>query len=188
MACRSISTSTANHRLYYPGDNVTLKPSKNRDELCYPFIYEHSYLCDFEVATDELCNHVGAIIGQLPDGNDDIAADLDQLQPLIYHLNGSIRGRLAISDDEQQWLLERYHDYQKEIANNINGFVLPRGPAPTPQLHLARSAAKKAIRLMVRIDEEGIVVPDILHHFCNLLCNLFFVLALCLNHRSGFIE
>ena len=167
---------------------MTLKKPTNRDELCYPFIYEHSYLCDFEVATDELCNHVGGIIGLLPDNGHDIATDLEHLQPLIYHLNGSIRGRLAIEEPDLQWLLARYHHYQKEVADTINGFVLPRGPAPSPQLHLARSAAKKAIRLMVRIDQEGITVPDILHRFCNLLCNFFFVLALCLNHRAGFVE
>lgn len=167
---------------------MTLKKSPHRDELCYPFIYETSYLCDFEVATDELCNHVGGIIGLLPDGSDDIATDLDRLQPLIYHLNGSIRAQLALEKADLQWLLARYHHYQKETAGLINGFVLPRGPVPAPQLHLARSAAKKAIRLMVRIDAEGVEVPDILHRFCNLLCNFFFVLALCLNHRAGFIE
>jgi len=167
---------------------MTLKKSKSRDELCYPFIYEVSYLCDFEVATDELCNHIGAIIGLIPETSNDIANDLDQLQPLIYHLNGSIRGRLAIAENDQQWLLERYHHYQNEVEGKIDGFVLPRGPAPSPQLHLARSAAKKAIRLMVRIDQEQIELPDILHRFCNLLCNFFFVLALCINHRAGFTE
>jgi len=167
---------------------MTLKKSPHRDELCYPFIYEASYLCDFEVATDELCNHIGAIVGLIPDGNGDIAADLDRLQPLIYHLNGSIRARLALEEADLQWLLARYHHYQQETAGLISGFVLPRGPLPAPQLHLARSAAKKAIRLMVRIDTEGIEVPDILHRFCNLLCNFFFVLALTINQRQGFIE
>ena len=167
---------------------MTLKKPTHRDEICYPFIYEASYLCDFEVATDELCSHIGSIIGVIPESSRDITSDLDLLQPLIYHLNGSIRGRLAIEEDDIQWLLERYHAYQNEVKGEIDGFVLPRGPVPTPQLHLARSAAKKAIRLMVRIDQEGIEVPDILHRFCNLLCNFFFVLVLCLNHRAGFIE
>ncbi len=167
---------------------MVLKKSKNRDELCYPFIYEASQLCDFEVATDELCSHIGGIIALLPEESTDIVADIDRLQPLAYHLNGSIRGRPAIEEGDLQWLLERYHHYQTLLKGRIDGFVLPRGPVPVPQLHLARSAAKKAIRLMVRIDEEGIEVPDILHRFCNLLCNFFFVVALCLNQRAGFIE
>ncbi len=167
---------------------MTLKQPRSRDELCYPFIYETSSLCDFEVATDELCSHIGAIITLLPEKSRDISRDLEQLQPLIYHLNGSIRGRLAIDEADLKWLLARYHNYQQAIAGKIDGFVLPRGPQPSPQLHLARSAAKKAIRLMVRIDKEGIEVPDILHRFCNLLCNFFFVVALCLNQRAGFTE
>ncbi len=167
---------------------MTLKKSNNRDELCYPFIYESSYLCDFEVATDELCSHIGGIITLVPSEHEDIATDLDQLQPLIYHLNGSIRGRLAIGEADLQWLLARYHHYQQETAGTIDGFVLPRGPLPSPQLHLARSAAKKAIRLMVRVDEEGVEVPDILHRFCNLLCNFFFVLALTINQRQSVTE
>ena len=38
-----------------------MKAQRN-DELCccYPFIYETSSLCDFEVITDELCGHIGA--------------------------------------------------------------------------------------------------------------------------------
>ncbi len=167
---------------------MTLKRSKNKDELCYPFIYETSYLCDFEVATDELCSHIGGILTALPESYTDISADLNKLQPLVYHLNGSIRGKLAIEEDDMQWLLTRYHHYQSLIAGQINGFVLPRGPAPVPQLNLTRSAAKKAIRIMVRLDEQGKNVPDILHRFCNLICNFCFVLTIYVNKQSGFEE
>ena len=167
---------------------MTLKRSNNKDELCYPFIYEHSYLCDFEIATDELCSHLGVILALLPEDFTDIAQDLDHLQPLIYHLNGSIRGRLALEETDIQWLLARYHHYQKLTAGRINGFVLPRGPLPVPQVNLARSSAKKAIRLMVRLDQEGVTVPDILHRFCNLLCNFFFVLTLYINQKLGIAE
>ncbi len=167
---------------------MTLKCSNNKDELCYPFIYETSYLCDFEVATDELCGHIGAILTLLPQQFSDVYADLDILQLLAFHLNGSIRGRLAVTEDDLAWLLQRYHHYQALTRGCANGFVLPRGVQPVPQLHQARSTAKKAIRLMVRIDHEGIEVPDILHRLCNLLCNFFFVLTLYLNQQSGFKE
>lgn len=77
-----------------------MKPGRNRDELCYPFIYETSNLCDFEVVTDELCGHIGAAYSLLPAGMPDIAADLDRVQPLAFHVNGSIRGRLAIEESD----------------------------------------------------------------------------------------
>ncbi len=165
-----------------------LKPSKNKDELCYPYIYEDSTLCDYEIVTDELCSIVGAVIAHLPEELAELHQDLDQLQPLIFHLNGSIRGRLAISDTDIDWLHQRYHHYQLAVQDRINGFVLPRGSVPVPYLNQARSASKKAIRLMVRIDQEGISVDDILHRFCNLLCNFFFVLTLYINQYHGVTE
>lgn len=160
-----------------------MKPGKNLDELCYPFIYETSWLCDYEVATDELCSHIGLVLALLPAGCEDIAADLDRLQPLAFHLNGSIRGRLAVAEADIGWLHERLGRYKAETRDRVNGFVLPRGPLPVPQLHLARSAAKKAIRLMVRLEQEGIAVPGILPRLANLMCNFFFVLALAVNRR-----
>ncbi|MCQ4308055.1 hypothetical protein NA645_08655 [Pseudomonas stutzeri] len=45
---------------------MALKLSKNRDEICYPFIQDASVLCDFEVVTDELCGHIGEIIDLSP--------------------------------------------------------------------------------------------------------------------------
>jgi len=167
---------------------MALKPGKTIDEICYPFIYETSHLCDFEVATDELCGLIGAAIALLPESFNEIHRDLDTLQPLAFHLNGSIRGKLAVNEEDLNWLLQRYHHYQKHTAECTSGFVLPRGPQPVPQLNQARSAAKKAIRLMVRIDQEGIEVPDILHRFCNLMCNYFFVLILYINKSLNLKE
>ena len=63
---------------------MALKLSKNFDEVCYPFIQETSALCDFEVITDELCGIIGAVLAYLPQNMPDIAADLEQLQPLAF--------------------------------------------------------------------------------------------------------
>lgn len=165
-----------------------MKPGKNLDELCYPFIYETASLCDFEVVTDELCGHIGAVFSLLPPGMEDIAADLDRLQPLAFHVNGSIRGRLAVDESDILWLRERLADYRAEVGDRIDSFVLPRGQLPVPQLHLARSAAKKAVRLMVRVEQEGREVPMILPRMCNLMCNFFFTLTLVINKRRGVEE
>lgn len=160
-----------------------MKPGRNRDELCYPFIYETSYLCDFEVATDELCGHIGAVLSLLPPDMADLATDLDRLQPLAFHINGSLRGRLAVEETDIGWLQMRLNHYREEVRDRINGFVLPRGQQPVPHLHLARSAAKKAVRLMVRIEQEGREIPMVLPRLCNMMCNFFFVLTLVINKR-----
>ncbi len=167
---------------------MVLKLSKNLDEVCYPFILERSALCDYEVLTDELCGIVGAILAELPATMGDLGEDLERLQPLVFHANGSIRGRLAVSEEDLRWLRGRLAHYREEVAGRLGGFVLPRGAAPVPQLHRARSAAKKAIRALVRVDAEGREVPDVLPRLCNLMCNFFFVLTLVVNQRRGFVE
>ena len=162
--------------------------NKDLDELCYPFIHEQGYLCDFEVITDELCTQVGMCLALLDGNHPDLAADLARLQPLCWHVNGSIRGRLAIVEDNMDWLHDRYDQYREEIDGIRQGFVLPRGSVLAMQFHLARSSAKKAIRAMIRLEEQGINLPAILGRFCNLLCNVFFVLAGVVNHRDGTVE
>lgn len=165
-----------------------MTPGRDWDELCYPFIYETSTLCDFEVITDELCGHIGAVYSLMPDEMADIAADLDRLQPLAFHVNGSIRGRLAVEESDISWLKERLRHYRQELREPADRFVLPRGRIPVPQLHLARSAAKKAVRAMVRVEQEGREVPMILPRLCNLMCNFFFTLTLVINQRRGEAE
>jgi len=165
-----------------------MKPSGNRDELCYPFIHERASLCDFEVVTDELCALVGAAMAALDDQFEDVWADLATLQPMVFHVNGSIRGRLAVAEADLVWLQARLCHYRDALSGTVQGFVLPRGAAPVPQLHQARSAAKKAIRWMVRVEMEGKTVPDILPRFCNMMCNFFFVLTLTINARRGLAE
>jgi ATP:cob(I)alamin adenosyltransferase len=164
-----------------------MKAGKNRDELCYSFIYETSVLCDYEVVTDELCSLIGAAFSLLPPEFDDIAADLDRLQPLAFHLNGSIRGRMAVEEADITWLQGRLTRYYGEIGA-FKGFILPRGDIPVPQLNQARSAAKKAIRLMVRVEEEGRAVPPELPRLANLMCNFLFALTQVINRRRGFEE
>ena len=50
------------------------------------------------------------------------------------------------------------------------------------------SAAKRAVRLMVRIEAEGREIPPVLPRLCNLMGNFFFVLARVINRRRGEAE
>lgn len=165
-----------------------MKPRKNLDELCYPFIHETSCLCDFEVITDEWCAVIGAAYCATPESLLDVATDLAYIQPMAFHVNGSIRGKLAIDESDVQWVLQRMQYYRQELGPREHAFVLPRGTAPVPQLHQARSLAKKAIRAMVRVQQEGREVPEVLARICNALCNLFFLMTLVCNLRRGVQE
>lgn len=161
--------------------------TKDWDEVCYPFIRESSCLCDFEILTDELCGEIGSILTYLPAGQDDILTDLRHLQPLCWHFNGSIRGRIAIDEADVDWLRARLEHY-RGITGPVKKFVLPGGPAPIPNVNRARSISKKAIRALVRVEQEGKEVPEILFQFGNLLCNYLFALSCVINLRSGFRE
>lgn len=163
------------------------KPEDLR-EWCYPFIFETRLTCDYEILTDELCCHIGVVLSQLPDGFDDIRTDLERLQPLIYNLNGSVRGKNGIFEQDIGWLKDRYSHYQQATEGRVTGFVLPRGPAPVPQLHLCRCTGKKIVRMLVRLEQEGRSFDEILPRFANVLANFFFVLTVYLKMRLGVTE
>ncbi|MTI15351.1 cobalamin adenosyltransferase [Sansalvadorimonas verongulae] len=169
---------------------MTLKYSGNIRELCYPFIYEDSPLCDYEILTDELCTLLGGVITELEGDENfgDIYDFLTALQPRIFHMNGSIRGKQAIFEEQIEWVAEYFDRYQKEIEGQLKGFVLPRGGHAVQLLHMARSLSKKVVRALVKVDAAGIDVPDELHRMGNMLCNLFFRLTVVINRRSGVVE
>jgi len=51
---------------------MSIANSRDLDELCYPFIHETSWLCDYELLTDELCAQIGAVLSALPVTYEDI--------------------------------------------------------------------------------------------------------------------
>src|SRR5690606_22942597 len=118
---------------------MVLKLSKNLDDVRYPVLRDTSYLCGFEVVPDGLCALIGGALAYLPDDMPDLRADLEHLQPLAFHGNGSVRGRLAVEEADIAWLSARLAHYREEVAERLKGFVLPRGLPPVPQLHQARS-------------------------------------------------
>jgi ATP:cob(I)alamin adenosyltransferase len=168
-----------------------MKPGKNRSELCYSFIYDPSWLTDYEIVTDELCTHLGmAVSATSADAAlADVARDLELMQPLAFHANGSIRGKMAVEESDLAWLHERYAHYREEAGSErLKNFVLPRGAAPVSHLHHARTAAKKAIRCLVRVEREGREIPESIPRLLNLMCNFCFLLTVVVNRRRGLSE
>ena len=136
-----------------------------------PFIHERGYLCDFEVITDELCSQVGTCLALLDDDHRS-RSGLRLLQPLCWHVNGSIRGRLAIAEEDMDWLHQRYDHYRKELTACVRFSFYPAVRSWPCSLHRA-ILGKKAIRAIVRLQEQDQQPPEILGRFCNLLCNFF---------------
>ncbi|KJG56186.1 adenosyltransferase [Photobacterium kishitanii] len=165
---------------------MVLKFSGDIDELAYPFIFEDSPLCDFEILTDELCTYIGLAISQLDDG--EVQQSLIWLQPRIFHLNGSIRGKCGIFEADISKLKADYHYFRSQVSDNNKRFVLPRGVGPVVQLHQCRSLAKKVVRQLVKVDAAGKKVPPALPRFSNLLVNYLFALTRVLNQQTGIEE
>lgn len=159
-----------------------MKPvSRDWDEFCYPFIYEDSPICDFEILSDELCCRVGLVLTlDLDEKSRDI---LTRLQPFVYHLNGSVRGKLAITEQDLELLKSDYQGIRSILEGGFKGFVLPGGHEIASQLHLCRCQAKKVVRALVQIERSGKKSPaPILFKYANLLANTFYALASYTNH------
>lgn len=154
------------------------------DEMSYPFIYENSSLCDFEILTDELCTLTG-LAGSQCVKYPDIQQKLFDLQPTLFDLNGSVRGRCTIDEPRLEWAKDMLQEIRQSTAQELTQFVLPRGTGPVVPLHACRSLSKKATRALVRVAEEGRAVPDTLPRFCNVLTNLFFAFCVSINEREG---
>ncbi|MGP8306010.1 ATP:cob(I)alamin adenosyltransferase [Vibrio sp. YIC-376] len=164
-----------------------MKPvSKELSEICYPFIYEDSPVCDFEITADELCSRIGLVLAlELDEFSRDI---LTRMQPNVYHLNGSVRGKLAISESEVEELKADYEAIKARIDGGFKGFVLPGGPVSS-QLHLCRCLAKKTVRALVLVEHSGKKQPDsILFRYANLLANTLYSLASYINHINDVKE
>ena len=161
-------------------------PKKDMRFLCYPFMREESCMVDFEIRTDSLAARIG-LAASLTESYSEVYADLMHLVKMAYHLNGSVRGRLAITEEDLQWLSEIYDSYLAEVRDRTEGFVLPQGCQAAAVLHTCRSEAKKSVRALHKVSLEK-DVPEILFDYANLLANVLFVMAVYMNKKQQIEE
>ncbi|MBU5213926.1 hypothetical protein [Heyndrickxia oleronia] len=154
--------------------------------LCYPFMRESASTVDFEIRTDSLTTRIGQAASLTKD-IPIVYEDLMYLLPMAYHLNGSVRGKLAISEEDLNRLSSMYDFYVAETNGRIDRFVLPQGTAAACALHVCRSEAKKSVRALHKVSLER-EVPDILFNYTNLLANVLFYMAVYVNKDKGVEE
>lgn len=154
------------------------------DSRCcaYSFLTEKSLCCDYEIMTDQLASDIAL-------ASHDVKAcdELLQLCELVYHCNGSIRGKFAIEEKDLLWLNEVYEKYLA-LNGETRMFVVPAGSKGACWLHHLRVEAKQCVRLAYRIEQEGIAVKQRLLDFLNLLSNVFFQMALYENKQNNIQE
>lgn len=156
---------------------------KDMRYICYPFMRESASTVDFEIRTDSLTTRIGEALS-LTEDVEKVQSDLRWLQPLAYHLNGSVRGKLAIFPEDLELLSEMYDEYVAELGELIEQFVLPQGTHAATVLHVCRSEAKKSVRALHKVSLER-DVPEILFDFAQLMANVLFVMAVYTNKYHG---
>lgn len=151
-------------------------------EYCaYSFLKEEGSMCDYEIATDRLASSLGAVRHFVKHVEQ---SDLQSLIELVYHANGSIRGKNAIGENEIAYLHTLYEKYFIELHQ----FVVPDGCIGASHLHVLRADCKAVIRIMTKIKQEGHAVPDVLWDFMNLLSNTLFMMCLYENKHDTYME
>lgn len=153
----------------------------------YPFMREKGSLVDYEIRTDSLTTRIGAVFPALDESCQVVIDDLRRIQPMVYHCNGSVRGKLAVTEEDLDWLSSRYDFYVSEVGDLMKGFVLPQGCEAAVRLHIARSEAKKAYRALHFVSQER-EVPDLLFDYLGLLANVLFAMAVYVNKVKGIHE
>jgi len=160
---------------------------KNNNEWAYPFLYDQvdSLMCDFEILTDEISSLIGWVRSLLPQG-DPLRGELLEVAGKVYDLNGSLRGRCAISEEDISSLSALCDAYSHYASDAGTPFVIPVGHPAACAAHVARTRAKAAVRLLYRERERMPKEQDaVLIRYANVLSNYMFLLALKINAEQG---
>ncbi len=155
-----------------------------RNELCCPFLYEESKKVEFEILTDKLASQLG-FCASLAKGN--FKNELIFITELVYHLNGSIRGKISIDGSHVSFLKARCEFYE-EYTKCDPKFVIPQGSSLASSLHIARCLGKEVVRKMYQVKTEGIIVEDVLFDFTNMISNYSLIAALYANKINNISE
>lgn len=147
---------------------------------------ESASTVDFEIRTDSLTTRIGEAASLTKD-IPVVHEHLMYLLPMAYHLNGSARGKVAISEEDLRNLSSLYDFYVSEVQDRIQSFVLPQGCTAACVLHVCRSEAKKSVRALHKVSLER-EIPEILFDYTHLLANVLFVMAVYVNKQKGIDE
>ena len=158
--------------------------AKNIDLISYPFLDEDFGSTDHEVLSDFLSSVLGRILSM----DTPLYEETFWLMEMTLHLNGSVRGRIAVTEADIEKglsMLSKYREYNKD---RLSGFVLPTGCRLACEYHIARGEAKKVSRNLHLVRKNGIKVDEILIDFIDLMTNILFVFSLEINRLNDIDE
>ena len=137
---------------------------------------------------DELNSWVGYIISQLPQENQEIKGELEALQHLLFDAGTDLSTPIEaqrpfkLQKESVHWLEQRI-DFYTAQSPDIDRFILPGGTPAASMVHVARTIARRAERLIVRLNWTAKINEEVLI-FTNRLSDYFYALARYLNVQA----
>lgn len=137
---------------------------------------------------DELNSWVGYIISQLPQENQEIKEELEALQHLLFDAGTDLSTPIEaqrpfkLQKESVHWLEQRI-DFYTAQSPDIDRFILPGGTPAASMVHVARTIARRAERIIVRLNWTAKINEELLI-FTNRLSDYFYALARYLNVQA----
>ncbi|EIT2191935.1 cob(I)yrinic acid a,c-diamide adenosyltransferase [Enterococcus faecalis] len=137
---------------------------------------------------DELNSWVGYIISQLPQENQEIKEELEALQHLLFDAGTDLSTPIEaqrpfkLQKESVHWLEQRI-DFYTAQSPDIDRFILPGGTPAASVVHVARTIARRAERIIVRLNWTAKINEEVLI-FTNRLSDYFYALARYLNVQA----
>lgn len=139
---------------------------------------------------DELNSVVGVAAAELdPDKFADILTDLETIQHELFDCGGDLATvnqkrpfkLKQESIDEMEQKIDRYIQEAPELER----FILPGGSKGSAYIHLARTTARRAERLVVALLKTTEDIHPVTLKYLNRLSDYFFAIARVINFREG---
>ncbi|WP_050181798.1 cob(I)yrinic acid a,c-diamide adenosyltransferase [Domibacillus robiginosus] len=139
---------------------------------------------------DELNSVVGMAMTELDRVKfRDILADLETIQHELFDCGGdlaTINGKRGFKlQQESIDNMEAKIDTYIQEAPELERFILPGGSKGSAHIHLARTVARRAERLVVALMRTGEEVHPVTLKYLNRLSDYFFAIARVINFREG---
>ena len=132
---------------------------------------------------DELNSWIGVVSDHLDDHN--TSQILKEIQDRLFTIGSSLacdpekEPKLKIPDlkDYDVQLLEKEIDKMNEVLAPMKSFILPGGAPAISFAHVARCVCRRAERICVAMQDEGMEVDPLILQYLNRLSDYLFIIA-----------
>lgn len=143
---------------------------------------------------DELNSYIGLVNDQITDTTTNNL--LREVQDRLFTIGSSLacdpekEAKMSIPDlhPADVTLLETSIDKMNEELPVMKSFILPGGHVAVSTCHIARCVCRRAERLCVGMQEEGMAIEPLILQYINRLSDYLFVLARWVGQRLGVQE